>query len=260
VNKLLAAVAVENKKLFHSKIPLITLLAALLIPFMGGLFMFILKDPAFAQKMGVISAKAQIAGTADWSSYVSLLAQAISIGGLLIFGFVTSWVFGREYSDRTIKDLLALPTSRTVIVVSKFIVIFAWCLLLAVLAFGLGLLVGEFVNIPGWSYEIMKQGFSVFFSCAMLTIVLSAPVALFASMGRGYLSPLGFVVFTLVLAQIVAATGYGEFFPWAVPALASGVSGSTQVAVETISIIIVFLTSIVGLAGTLLWWRYADQN
>jgi len=36
------------------------MLAALLIPFVGALFMFILKDPVFAQKMGVISAKAQI--------------------------------------------------------------------------------------------------------------------------------------------------------------------------------------------------------
>ena len=55
-----------------------------MVPFMGGFFMFILKDPAFARKMGAISAKAQLAGTADWPSYLGLLTQAISIDGLLV--------------------------------------------------------------------------------------------------------------------------------------------------------------------------------
>ncbi|MCL6571898.1 MAG: ABC transporter permease [Bacillus sp. (in: Bacteria)] len=250
----------ESKKFFHSKVPLITMVALLIVPFMGGFFMFILKDPALAQKMGVISAKAKLAGTADWPSYLSLLSQAISIGGLLVFGFVTSWVFGREYSDRTIKDLLALPISRTVIVLSKFLVIFIWCLLLSLFVFVLGLIVGNAVDIPGWSFELGVRGLSIFFICTLLTILLSTPVALFASIGRGYLSPLGFVVFMLVLAQIIAATGYGQFFPWSIPALASGVAGSESATLKTISIVIVLLTSLVGLFGTTFWWKYADQN
>lgn len=260
MNKIITSFRVESNKFFHSKVPLITMLALLMVPFIGGLFMFILKDPALAQKMGVISAKAQIAGTSDWPSYLSLLAQAISIGGLLVFGFVTSWIFGREYSDRTIKDLLALPTSRNIIVLSKFIVVFLWCLLLSTFVFGLGLIVGNAVDMPGWSPEIVRQGFSIFFICTLLTILLSTPVALFASIGRGYLSPLGFIVFTLVLAQIFAATGYGQLFPWSIPALASGLAGTGSAVLEYISIIIVLLTSSVGLIGTCLWWRYADQN
>ena len=102
MNKLATAFLVESKKLFRSKVPLVSLLASLMIPFVGWLFMFILKDPELAQKMGVISAKAHIMGTADWPSYLGLLSQAIAVGGLFIFGFITSWVFGREYSDRTI--------------------------------------------------------------------------------------------------------------------------------------------------------------
>lgn len=260
MNKLVVAFFVECKKFFHSRVPFITFLALLIVPFMGGFFMYILKDPAAAQKLGIISAKAQIAGTADWPSYLSLLAQAIATGGLMVFGFMTSWVFGREYSDRTIKDLLALPISRSAIVFSKFLVIFLWCLILAILVFAIGLIVGNAVVLPGWSLEVVLSGAVVYFLCTLLTILLSAPVALFASIGRGYLSPLGFVVFTLVLAQIVAATGYGQFFPWAIPALASGVAGRADVMIEDISIIIVALTSIIGLVATTLWWSYADQN
>lgn len=259
MNKLLTCISVEIKKLFHSKIPLITMLALTLVPFVGGFFMFVLKDPSIAQKLGFISAKAQIIGTADWPSYLSLLAQAIAIGGLLVFGFIISWIFGREYSDRTIKDLLALPISRNIIVFSKFIVSVLWCLFLSMFVLVLGLIVGNMVDIPGYSTEILIQGTLIFVVCSLLTILLSTPVAFFASIGHGYLSPLGFMVFTLVLAQIVAATGYGQYFPWSIPALASGISGG-NVIIEDISIVIVLLTSLFGLLGTMLWWRFADQS
>jgi len=128
------------------------------------------------------------------------------------------------------------------------------------LVFALGLIVGNAVDIPGWSYELVTQGFLIFLICTLLTILLSTPVAIFASIGRGYLSPLGFMIFTLVLAQIVAATGYGQFFPWSIPALASGAAGSESSILENYSIAIVLLTSVAGLISTMFWWRYADQN
>lgn len=260
MNKIITCVSIEAKKFFRSKVPLITMLALSIVPFVGGFFMFILKDPNLAQNLGFISAKANLMGTADWPSYFSLLAQAVAIGGLVVFGFIASWIFGREYSDRTIKDLLALPISRNIIVCSKFIVAVLWCFILSIIVLALGLIVGKVVDIPGWSSDIMIQGTSIFIVCAILTIVLSTPVAFFASVGRGYLSPLGFMIFTIVLAQIIAVTGYGQFIPWSIPALLSGAAGSDAAVLEGISIIIVLLTSALGFIGTILWWRYADQN
>lgn len=64
----------------------------------------------------------------------------------------------------------------------------------------------------------------------------------------------------VILAQVVAVAGYGEYFPWAVPALISGLAGGDNAMVEAFSIIIVILTSMIGLVATMLWWRYADQN
>lgn len=260
MSKIITCVSIESKKLFHSKVPLITMLALTIVPFVGGFFMFVLKDPSLAQNLGFISAKAHLMGTADWTSYFGLLAQAVAIGGLVVFGFITSWIFGREYSDRTIKDLLALPISRNIIVLSKFIVSVLWCLFLSIFVLVLGFIVGKVVDIPGWSYEIMIRGTLIFIVCSILTILLSTPVAFFASVGRGYLPPLGFMVFTIVLAQIIAVTGYGQYVPWSVPALLSGAAGSDSAMIEDISIIIVLLTSVSGLMGTMFWWRYADQS
>lgn len=55
--------------------------------------------------------------------------------------------------------------------------------------------------------------------------------------------------FTLVLAQIIAAMGYGHFFPWSILALISGAAGSDNAIIEDISIIIVLLTSTGGFSG-----------
>jgi len=259
LNKIITCVSVEINKFFSSKVPIISLLSLTFVPFMGGFFMFVLKDPLLAKKLGFISTKANIVGTADWSSYINLLTQAISIGGILVFGFITSWVFGREYTDKTIKDLLALPISRNIIVISKFVLIILWCLILSVHVLILGFIIGKIVNIPGFTPKIILDGISLFIFCSSLTILLSTPVALFASISGGYLSPLAFTIFTLILAQIIAITGYGHLFPWSIPPLLSGIDGE-NVAIGIISILIVLLTSAFGILSTLLQWKYGDQN
>ncbi len=257
--KLTTCVLVEQKKLFKSNMPVMTLLALTLVPFMGGFFMFILKDPSLAHQLGFLSAKAQIAGTADWPSNFSLLAQAIAIGGLMVFGFVMSWIFGREYSDGTIKDLLALPLPRQRIVSAKFIVAALWCMFLCLYVLALSMIVGLFVQLPGLSPGTIKQGVFLFLLSSLLTILLSAPVAFIASASGGYLAPLGFVILTLILAQVVAAIGYGEFFPWSIPALAAGLAGGEQAILKVTSYLIVLITWALGLLSTILWWRYADH-
>lgn len=259
MKKIITCISIEGKKFFHSKMPLITMVIITLIPFFGGFFMFILKDPHLAESLGFISGKAQIMGNADWPSYFSLLSQAISIGGLFAFGFITSWIFGREYSDRTIKDLLALPISRNIIVISKFIITVLWCLFLSVFVLILALIVGGIVNLPGMSTSLLIEGIRIYIICSILTILLSTPVGFFASYGRGYLSPLGFIVLTIIIAQIIAVTGYGEFFPWSIPAII-GISIEDNMTIKGISIFIVLLISLLGIVSTMYWWRYVDQD
>ena len=75
--------------------------------------MYILKDPERERQMGLVGAKAQvIGGAADWPSFIDLILIMLSVGGLIIFGFIFVWIFGREFTDKTVYDLLSLPTSR----------------------------------------------------------------------------------------------------------------------------------------------------
>lgn len=260
MKKIMTCISIESKKLFHSKIPLITTLALTLIPFAGGFFMFMLKNPDVSKSLGIVSTKVEIMGSGDWTFYFSFLSQAISIGGILAFGFVTSWIFGREYSDRTIKDLLALPISRSIIVFSKFIVVFLWCFMLSIYILLLSLVVGFIIDIPELTIRLLMEGVSTYIICSLLTIFLSAPVGFFASFGRGYLSPLGFIVITLILAQLVAAIGYGEFLPWSIPFLIAIGIGDSSTIIKGFSIMIVLLMGLLGILSTMFWWKYVDQD
>jgi len=261
MNNLTQATWVELLKARRSRMPLLTALAFSLAPLAGGFFMIVMKDPDLARRLGLISAKAQIlAGTADWPNYLGLLAQSTGIGGIILFGFISSWVFGREYSDHTIKDLLALPTPRYVIVLAKFILVMLWSAILTVVIYLIGLAVGAAVALPPAPAEIFWQGTLTIAITACLTIALAPPIAFFASAGGGYLPPLGAVVVAVILAQIIAATGWGEYFPWSVPALYAGMAGPDYARLGMVSYVLVFLSGLAGMGGTFVWWEWADQT
>jgi ABC-2 type transport system permease protein len=256
-----SALWAEALKMRRSKVPLFTAIGFSIAPLMGGLFMIILKDPEAARSMGLISTKAQLlAGVADWTTFFNILSQAVAVGGAILFSIVTAWVFGREFSDHTIKELLALPTSRETIVAAKFVVIAVWTLALCLFIFGLGLVVGKLVVIPGWSTELLRSAFVNVLGSTVLTLALLPFVALLASVGRGYLPPIGWTILMVALSQIAVITGWGDWFPWAVPALFAGAVGPRAGQLGPHSYVIVILASLLGLAATFYWWRNADQT
>jgi ABC-2 type transport system permease protein len=261
MNSLLSAIWAETLKARRSRITLLSVAGFSIFPLIDGLFMYILKDPERARAMGLIGAKAQMtAGVADWPTFYQVLLLGTAVGGAILFAFITAWVFGREFSDHTVKELLALPTRREVIVSAKFVLIALWVLGLTLMIFVMALGVGRFVSIPGWSAELEWTSFGSLMLIALLSFMLMPLVALFASAGRGYLPPLGWAILTMALAQITLVLGWGDWFPWAVPGLLGSPTGASAEPIAAHSYIVVLLTFIGGVVGTLAWWRNADQT
>lgn len=255
-----SALWAETLKMRRSKVPFFITLGFSIAPLVGGLFMVILKDPEAAKSMGLISTKAQLmAGTADWATFFNIIAQAAAIGGAILFAILTSWVFGREFSDQTAKELLALPVSRETILAAKFVVTAAWTFATSIWVFLLGLGVGYLVDIPGYSFELLRSAFVDVLGAALLTITLLPFVAFVASIGRGYLPAFGWAIFTVAIAQISVVMGLGDWLPWAVPALFSGAAGPRAEMLGAHSYIVLAVTSLFGLFITFWWWLYADQ-
>ena len=191
----------------------------------------------------------------DWPSYLKLFAEIISAGGFF-FVLAISWVFGREFVDGTLKDMLAVPVPRSSIILAKFVVSITWCAFMAVISLIFGLIMGAIIRLPGGSLFVILHGFTVVVITICIVIAVVLPFAFFASVGRGYMLPMALAVLCLIMANMMMVVGWAEYFPWAIPLLYS----QGEELLPPISYWIVFLTGVAGMLGTHLWWKYADQN
>jgi ABC-2 type transport system permease protein len=261
VRGLLAAAWAETLKARRSRVAPMTAGAYLLFPLFDALFMWILEDPERARSMGLIGAKAEmVAGSADWPTFFQVLLLGIAIGGAVLGSFIIAWIFGREFSDHTSKELLALPTRRDSIITAKFALAAIWMLSLSMLAFAVGVAIGAALHLPGGSTALAATSFKAYAWIVVLTALLMPVVAVFASVGGGYLPPLAWAFLVLALAQIATVLGWADWFPWAVPGLLAGSPGSPPAPLAPHSLLVVLATSIVGAAVTYAWWRRADHT
>jgi ABC-type transport system involved in multi-copper enzyme maturation permease subunit len=258
MDNLLDMLWIESCKAIRSRMPLWTALGALFMPLGIAFLIFVSKNPEISQKLGLVSAKADLMAYAgaDWPTYLRAFGQLIAIGGFFLSILIISWVFGREFVDGVLKDILAVPVPRASILLAKFIVVAIWSAALAVELFIAGLLMGALIHLPGGSLTVLLQGSALILKTCCLAIAVVMPFALFASLGRGYLLPVGLAILVVMLANLMIVVGRGEYFPWAVPALyAQGKS-----ALPSLSYWIVFLTALAGMFATYLWWMRADQS
>lgn len=261
MSALRAAIATELLKARRSRVPWGVAVGFSLAPLVMGLFMVILKDPERARALGLLGSKAQLtAGTADWPTFLNLLGQAMAVGGAILFAFLTAWVFGREFADRTVRGLLANPTPRRTIVVAKAIVIAVWGIAVSAWVLALGLAIGALIGLPGWSPADAIGTIVAIAIAAILTIGLQTMAAFFAGVGRGYIAPLAWTVAMVAVSQILTVLGWGSWFPWSVPAILAGAGGTQVEPVTPGGIAVVAFVALAGLAATIAWWERADQT
>ncbi|MFE0560664.1 ABC transporter permease [Paenibacillus sp. NPDC058910] len=200
-------------------------------------------------------------GQPDWPSFFERTAFLYaSVFGLLGFGLVTSWTFGREYSDRTLKDLLVLPISRGKIAIAKYAAVIFWCSVMMLISFAYALVLGFAIGLPGFSFPIVQHYLFLILIIGALHLLLSAPLALLACISRGYLVPIGFAFTTLMLALVFGPTAIGTYLPWSVPALHLKENGIASFPLAGISYFLVFLIGLAGFIGTVKWLQTKEQR
>jgi ABC-2 type transport system permease protein len=249
---------IELRKAVRSRMPLWTALGAMFMPLGIAFLIFVSKNPAVFQKLGVLSAKANLVAYAaiDWPAYLAFSGQVIAAGEFILLVLSLSWIFGREFVDGTVKDMLAVPVPRASILLAKFLLLMAWSVYLTAVIFIASLVMGLLLRLSGGTSAVIWQGVQLVALTGCLVMGVAMPFALFASVSRGYLLPIGMAILAVMMANLVVVLGWGEYFPWAVPMLyAQGESALTP-----LSFWIVLLTGLAGMISTTLWWMYADQN
>jgi ABC-2 type transport system permease protein len=257
-----SALWMETLKVRRTKIFPISIYFFLFIGVMMGMFMFLAMHPEIASRSSTVQMKTSFVGGSDWRAFYELLLQVILSVGVIGSGIITSWVFGREFSDRALKDILAIPVRRSTIVISKLIILVTWSFLLSLAVLAAAMLTGFAIRLSGWTTDTFLSFLHIYMVCTLLNILLITPVALVASAGRGYILPISFVILIMILTQLlfVGLPGLSIWFPWALPALFSGVAGKTAPSPAIFSYILYTMTVTAGFFGTLAWWRFADHK
>ena len=248
------ALRVETMKLMRSTVTwTASLLMALLVPVLALAFAWVAENGA-----GAVAAKAEAMVFGEgWTGYLN---SANQIGAAAIFvgaGVVVAWMFGREHADRTFASLFALPVSKGSIASAKLMVLLAWAVVLSTAVSAVALLLGVASGLPPLMtsviWELGRLWIVVFSTC-----LLATTVALVASVGRGYLPPIGAVALLVTAAQISVAFGAGGWFPYAVPGLLAVASTGQAAPPQMLQLALVPVTALVVARLTVRWWHGAE--
>ncbi|ADD43323.1 hypothetical protein Snas_3665 [Stackebrandtia nassauensis DSM 44728] len=253
MNTMSAAIGFEWLKLRRARLTWVaTVVLGLAVPLLSTGLLAAARSDSTSQ----LAVKARTMATeTGWSGQFTVAGQFLSVAVLVVVGVVACWIFGREFTDRTVAGLLSLPTTRIQFAVAKFTVLSAWatvtCALAAVTIVVAGL-VTETGALRAHDWAVLGK----LFLAALLTIILTAPLALASSLWRGYLAGIGILFGLLVVTQLATAAGLGGWFPYAAPGLWLGLGGTDAAAAITLPQLLLPLPIGLGAAvATLLWWN-----
>lgn len=254
------ALATEFLKLRRSKVTWFTFAALSIGPLAIALMMWIVREPGRAAQLGLLGTKANLSGlTATWPAYSSMLTLMVGIGGMLLLSFIVAYIFGREYTEGTAKNLLALPVGRHWFVLAKLVVAAVWWAVLVVAVLAEALVLGAALALPGFSATLAVRAVHDALLAAAIAYLLAPVVAWIAMLGRGYLPPLGFALAMLALGNVFSHTGWATWFPWSIVPLYIGAIGQRVTTLAPSSLVVVALTFLAGIAATIAQLRWADN-
>ncbi|HDX9580439.1 TPA: ABC transporter permease [Bacillus pseudomycoides] len=236
----------ELLKLKRSNMFLVSIIGAAVAPFMIILAFYIemkTKPSATPASFDVL--------------FLNVNMYIIVFMGVLLYGVVTAYLFNREYTENTLKNLLTIPVSRFHFIMSKFILLFIWIMALTTFAWGLTLLFGLLGGFPGLSIPLAFQFLVKFLLGGGFLFILSSPTVLLTLVMKTYVPP---IILTIVVAMVnvlTASSEHKDLFPWT--AALDIVNNELQPTYPPeYSYVIIAATAIIGFITTLLYFKKVD--
>ncbi len=249
----------EFVKLRRCRVTWFTLAGLSMGPLGIALFMWIVREPGRAAELGLLGTKANLAGLeATWPAFLEMLTIIVGVGGMLLLPFIVAYVFGHEYADGTMKNLLALPVARGGFVGAKLLVAFAWWVVIVLTVLAEALLVGLALNLPGFSAGLLMSGMRSVLLASAISYLIVPIIAWVTVTSRSYMAPIGFAIAMMGLGNLFGKTGWSNWFPWSIVPSLVGLMGAPTDGLPVGSYVVLALTFFGGIAATVAQLRYAD--
>lgn len=220
--------ATEFGKLRRSGITWITFVVYAFMIGVASFFMWMMRNPGMAESLGLMGQKAQMAiggESISWETFLSLVLEMAGLAGMMLASVILTYLFGREYAEGTAKNMMALPVPRWMFVAAKLLVGAVWFAALSAWAILLAWIGGSAVGLGALPSGLFAQVARMIGVAALMGFACSAWAAWVAVESRGYLAPLGFAIFSMLLAVIFGATEWGRWVPWSILLWYSGAAG-----------------------------------
>lgn len=236
----------ELLKLKRSRMFLLSILGAAVAPFMVVCATYVhikTKEPTLVVLFDELLYKTNL--------YTVLLI------GVPLYGVVTAYLFTREYTEDTLKNLLTIPVSRTGILLSKMLLLFMWIMLLTLEAWGLTLLLGLLGQFNGLSTSLLLESCKEFMMAGAFLFILSTPIIFTAIALQNYV-PTIILSISITLINVMSSNSeYKGLLPW---------TAAFDIANEELlpaypaeySYFAIIVTAVSGLIATIVYFRKAD--
>lgn len=228
---MMRAIKAEFRKLKGSRVPLWTAIAVVAYAMIALAGAIAMKNGQLANSLGDAGgawAEAARLGYYDptWENVLRTNVQGLAGNlGLLLFGFVTAYVFGRERKEGTDATLLTAPVQRRSFAVAKLIVVAVWVLALTLLSFGLQTGLFALLGLEGFAWKHVVNSLWQCLGAAALLYSVLPLVGFVALTGKpGYLRPMLFTIVLMATGNSVAMTEYAYLYPPTMPMLFAGAS------------------------------------
>ena len=215
--------AAEFFKLKRSRMTLWSGLIVLVAAALSLAVLPVLADPkiqADIAKSGGAFAKAVADGMYDasWTNYLRVGVQGMTGSwGILSFGLVTAYLFGREFKEGASTAMLTLPIRREYLVVAKLVVLAVWVFALGLLSVALNAVATAILGVPGFSWAAVLKSMTEI-TAAIAPLYLTLPlVAWLAVRSRGYLQPMLYSLGVMMVGNALVQTSMSRYFPWNMP-------------------------------------------
>jgi len=181
----------------------------------------------------------------------------VLIIGVPLYGVVTSYLFNREYTENTLKNILTTPVSRVSFIMSKTLLLFMWIMMLTVTAWGITLVLGVLTQFNGLNISVLTESLKQFSIGGLLLFILSSPIILLTLVMKNYVPT---IIFTVVITLINVMGGNSEhraLFPWAA---AGDIANNTLPLTypPEYSYIGITATALIGFTAMIVYFKKAD--
>lgn len=235
----------EFLKLKRSKIFIISVLGGLVAPLI--------------EIISVVKGRTEIT---DFTPIFSTMFMDVNLYNMMLFGMVVfcviiGYLFSREYTENTLKNIVTIPVSKVKFLLAKFIMLYFWIFALVLLAWLMTFLGGLILGVGELSAAVLLKSLWDFFLGTTLVFITLTPFVLITLVFKNII-PTIIAAVAIALGNIVLLSDeFAKIYPWSASFYIMNYSDKPFPEIYQ-SITAVALVGIIGFIGSLIYFKRQD--